>query len=101
MSDANREITVRLDSEQSRYVAEVDGEQAGVCQFRDEDGVWTITHTVVDEAFEGMGIGSKLARAALDGAREHGKKVVAQCTFVKAYVRKHDDWNDILIADED
>ncbi|MFD1713320.1 GNAT family N-acetyltransferase [Amnibacterium flavum] len=95
MSDES--ITVRFDGDNNRFLAEVDGTQAGVCKYLDEGDVWVITHTVVDEAFEGRGIGSLLARAALDGAREQGKKVVPQCPFVAAYVGKHDDWNDILV----
>ncbi len=90
------QVEVRRDDDQSRYVAEIDGQHAGICQYRDEVDTRTFTHTVVDEAFEGRGVGSALARAALDGARADGKLVVAQCSFIQSYLGKHDDWNDIL-----
>ncbi|BDI22633.1 GNAT family N-acetyltransferase [Herbiconiux sp. L3-i23] len=94
MSD---ETTVRFDPDHDRYVAEVGGEYAGVAQFRPEgDDVWVFTHTVVDESMEGRGVGSALVRAALDGARENGKRIEPQCPFVAAYVRKHHDWDDLL-----
>ena len=49
----------------------------------------TFTHTVVPEAAEGHGIGSKLIAGALADARAHGLKVVPQCPFVAAYLDRH------------
>lgn len=57
------------------------------------------THTIVPEAMEGRGIGSKLAKAALGHAKEKGLTVVPVCAFIAAYVKRHNDYDDILHAD--
>ena len=47
-------------------------------------------------ALEGRGIGSRLVRAALEKVRAEGLKVVALCPFVKAYIEKHPEEQDLL-----
>ena len=47
----------------------------------------TITHTEVDDAFEGQGVGSALARQMLDLIRADGElKVTVLCPFVNAWL---------------
>ena len=64
--------------------------------YRLAPGVITFTHTEVPEALAGQGIGSKLARGALDAARTQGLKVVATCPFIAAYIARHPDYADLL-----
>ena len=45
------------------------------------------THTEVDPAFEGKGVGGALARHALDEVAEDGdRKVMPLCPFIKAWI---------------
>jgi predicted GNAT family acetyltransferase len=81
---------------QNRFEIEVDGHLA-VADYRLAPGRMIITHTGVPPAVEGRGIGSKLAKAALDHARAEGLKVVPQCPFISAYVRRHPDYRDVLV----
>lgn len=56
----------------------------------------TFTHTEIDPAFEGQGLGSKLVRFALDDVREHGdRKVLPLCPFVLGWMAKHPDYQDL------
>ncbi|MCU1570558.1 MAG: family acetyltransferase [Naasia sp.] len=87
---------VRLDPAKQRFVLEVDGEYAGLAQFVERGDAWVFTHTVVDDRFEGRGFASRLVRAALDGARDAGRRIVPICPFVSAYLGKHDDWADLV-----
>jgi predicted GNAT family acetyltransferase len=48
-----------------------------------------LEHTVVPDELEGQGVGSALARAALDWARAEGLAVVPQCSFVRSYLERH------------
>jgi len=55
------------------------------------------THTEIDDASEGRGLGSTLVRAALDDARRRGLSVRPDCPFVRAYVARHpDDYLDLV-----
>lgn len=88
--------TTRNESEQ-RYEARVDGELAGFAAYQPgDDGAVVFTHTEVDDAYEGQGVGSSLVRDALDDVREKGGKVVAQCQFVKEWIERHPDHQDLL-----
>src|SRR4028119_2525140 len=55
-----------------------------------------LLHTEVPEALSGQGVGSKLARGALDAVRAEGLKVVPRCGFVAAYVERHPEYRDLL-----
>lgn len=88
--------TARNESEH-RYEARVDGELAGFAEYRSHDDVVVFTHTVVQDAYEGQGVGSSLVRAALDDVRRHGAEVEARCTFVKGWIERHPDFQDLLV----
>ena len=78
-----------------RYELTVDGHIAAA-YYEKTDGVITFVHTEVPPELGGKGIGSKLARGALDQARAEGLRVIAQCPFVKAFIEKHADYQDLL-----
>jgi uncharacterized protein len=84
--------------EWSRFEIHVDGRLAGFAQYRMKDaGLIVFTHTEIDDAFEGRGLGSTLVRAALDTARSRGLAVRPDCPFVRAYVARHpDDYLDLV-----
>ena len=92
-------VKTTLNESESRYEAHVDGELAGFAEFeRDGDRI-VFTHTEVDDAFEGKGVGSALARGALDDVRARGDlRVVPRCPFIRAWIEKHPDYDDLVHA---
>ena len=54
------------------------------------------THTEVMPEFEGQGLGSKLAKFALDDVRRRGLQVVPVCQFIAGYIRKHPEYLDLV-----
>ncbi|MDB5875192.1 MAG: acetyltransferase [Ramlibacter sp.] len=54
------------------------------------------THTEVLPQYEGQGLGSKLARFALDDVRRRGLHVIPVCQFIAGYIRKHTEYLDLL-----
>ena len=78
-----------------RYDLAVDGHIAAT-YYAIADGVITFIHTEVPPELGGQGIASKLIRGALDQVRAEGLKVIAQCPFVKAFIDKHADYQDLL-----
>ena len=86
---------VRDNRAEQEFEMELDGERA-VAAYQREGGVITFTHTLVPHAIEGRGVGSKLVRAALDASRDAGLKVVAQCPFVAAYIKRHPEYRELV-----
>ncbi len=91
-------IDVRDVPERSRYEVTVDGVLAGHADYRDQGDVRVFVHTEVDDAFEGQGVGSTLAREALDDVRASGRSLVPRCPFIRAYIERHPDYADLVSA---
>jgi len=87
---------VHEEPDRSRFVARVEGRLAGVAAYELADGAITFTHTVVGDDFEGQGVGSALARTALDTARERGLAVVPRCPFIAGWIEHHPDYADLV-----
>lgn len=60
------------------------------------DGEMVFTHTEVPEALEGKGIASRLAKFALEYAREHNLHIAPLCPFVKTYVERHPEYKTMI-----
>jgi predicted GNAT family acetyltransferase len=90
------DVTVRDNPGASRFEAYVDGRLAGFSAYELSDDVITFTHTEVDDAFEGQGVGSALVRQELDVVRETGGlRVRPRCPFVRGWIDKHPDYADL------
>jgi predicted GNAT family acetyltransferase len=90
-------LTVRDHTEQQRFEAVDDsGVLAGIAAYVRQDDRVVITHTVVEDAFEGRGVGSALARAALDAIRAEGLSVEPRCPFVRGWIDRHPDYADLV-----
>ena len=84
-------LQIQDNAEEHRYEALVDGKLAGFIQYRLQDERMTMVHTEVEPTYEGQGVGSELAKFALEDARERGLKVVPRCPFIARYVRRQPD----------
>lgn len=87
LGDVDIEVSDNRDAE--RYEVFSGGQLAGFAQYRLRDSRITIFHTEVDPAFEGRGIGGRLARAALDDIKQRGLELVPLCPFIAEHVRRH------------
>ena len=85
---------VRNNTAESRFELDVEGHIAAA-YYDFKPGIITFTHTEVPEALSGRGIGSKLAKGALDAARAQKLKVIAKCPFIAAYIGKHPEYRDL------
>ncbi|WP_458116621.1 GNAT family N-acetyltransferase [Arthrobacter sp. D2-10] len=88
--------TVSNNSDAARYEVSLDGAPAGFAAYRLRDTRVIFTHTEVDSAFEGHGLGSTLARGALDDVRERGLRAVPLCPFIAAYIERHPEYQDLV-----
>ena len=81
--------TVRHDETSSRYEVLVGDAVAGYAEYDLGDGSITFVHTVVDDAYEGQGLGSALAKGALTDAKERGLRIESRCSFLSGYLERH------------
>src|SRR3712207_3274409 len=85
---------------ESRYEVWADGQLAGYSQYVLRPGRVAFVHTKVDESYEGLGLGGRLARAALDDARARGLVVEPFCPFIAGYIERHIEEYGDLVAPE-
>lgn len=91
------EVTVANNPDQHRYEAVLDGTVVGFAEYELGPNRIVFTHTEVDEAHEGEGIASQLARFALDDVAADGqRRVVALCPYIKAWIARHPEYERLL-----
>src|SRR3954466_9353722 len=79
--------------DEQRYEGRVGGELAGFAAYQlDGDRIF-FTHTEVDDAYEGQGVGSAIVRFALEDVRGRGDlRVVPRCQFVRSWIEQHPEF---------
>lgn len=90
-------IIVRDNPEAGRYEGWSDDTRAGFAEYRISGARIVFTHTEVDEAFAGQGVGSAIAREALDDVRDRRHlRVVPRCPFIRGWIERHPTYADLV-----
>ncbi|MBB5631990.1 hypothetical protein BKA04_000213 [Cryobacterium mesophilum] len=66
----------------------------GFAEYHDSDDRRIFTHTVVDSAYGGQGLGSRLARFVLEDAVGRRKRIIPICPFIAAYLKRHHEYDE-------
>jgi predicted GNAT family acetyltransferase len=82
-------------AELQRYEIRRDGQILGFAAYQKANRLMVFTHTEIEPAVEGQGIGGQLVRAALDHVRSQGLPVLPICPFVQEWMRRHPDYLDL------
>lgn len=88
-------IEVVNNPERHRFETRLNGVLA-MASYRLSGDVITFTHTEVPDTISGHGVANKLARTALDHARENGLTVVPLCPFIAAYIKRHPEYQSLV-----
>jgi predicted GNAT family acetyltransferase len=94
--DPAEEVQVTRNDGEGRYEARIGDTRAGIAAFHRDRKIVSITHTEVDPAVEGQGVGGELARAALDDVRQQGWLVHPYCPFIRTWIKRHPDYADLV-----
>jgi uncharacterized protein len=97
MGDDSNAVTVADNPAQNRYEARVGGHLA-VVTYALESGRIIFLHTEVPPELEGHGIAGVMVRFALEDARARGLAVIPRCPYVRAYIRRHPEYANLLPA---
>jgi predicted GNAT family acetyltransferase len=79
----------------NRFELDIDGTIAFIT-YRKSAGAITLVHTDVPAELGGRGVGSKLGRATLDAVRTQGRQLSVECDFIRSFMTKHPEFNDLL-----
>ncbi|WP_250009896.1 GNAT family N-acetyltransferase [Actinoplanes sp. M2I2] len=93
-------VNVHDNPAQHRYEITVYDELAGFAVYYLEKERIVFIHTEVVIAYEGQGLGSRLAHDSLDDVRQRGLRVVPACPFYARYIRNHPEYQDLTRAPE-
>lgn len=89
-------MDVQHDPNRHRFFLEVTGGTAELSYRPVDEHTLDLVHTEVPDAAAGQGIGGKLANAAFAWARGNGMKLVVTCPFVRKWLERHPDEQDLV-----
>ncbi|HLX19121.1 MAG TPA: GNAT family N-acetyltransferase [Gaiellaceae bacterium] len=92
------DIDVSDNPAELRYELRADGELVGEIRYRRIPDGLALIHTQVEP--RRTGLGSVLVQQALDDMRSRGLRLVPICPFVRAYIKRHPEYEDLVTADD-
>jgi len=92
-------LNIQHNPQTKRFEVHIEGHTGYLEYVEQGDNVLDYAHTIVPKELGGQGIGSRLVKYALDYAHEHNFKVIPSCSFVEAYINKHEEYSDLLVDD--
>lgn len=99
MEPTPADVQVADNADAHRFEAHVGGELAGFAVYRRRRDRVIFTHTEIGDAYSGQGVGTTLARQALDTVRKRKEKVVALCPFIDGFIGSHPEYADLVDAE--
>jgi uncharacterized protein len=98
VSDADETRSEIVDvPEKSRYELYRDGALLGFMDYSLDGDTFIALHTEIDPAYAGHGIGGELVTQVLDRVRDTGLMVRPLCPFVKRFLQRHREYDDIVV----
>lgn len=96
MAESKVAIEHEKQQEQGRFVLCIDSVKGGEMTWvRKDDTRIVIDHTAVDKAYGGQGYARRLVDAGVEYAREHQKKIIAECSYAKRVLEGDEKYADV------
>ncbi|MES2850944.1 MAG: GNAT family N-acetyltransferase [Bacteroidota bacterium] len=97
----SEEIKIFNNEQRLHFETKLDDGEYGFIEYRWHKGALVLMHTSVPEKYEGKGIASALAKFALDHARNKKLKLIVYCPYVRGYMKRHTEYDDLLLKEDD
>lgn len=78
-----------FDRNQNKSIAYYNNIKIGECDFTELENIWNITHTEVDNKYQGQGIARKLVECVVKNAKISNKKLIADCSYAKKVIENN------------
>lgn len=89
-------MTLTDNKELSRYELWDDDQLVGFAEYHFHGDELAFLHTEIRAEYEGKGLGGQLIHESLADAGARGLKVLPYCPFVRSWLRKHPDHQDLV-----
>jgi uncharacterized protein len=96
---ADPDVRVEDNPDRTRFEAYLDGELAAFVAYTAGSDPVELTHTETLEAYQGMGVASRLVAGALEQLRAAGRQVQPSCPYVASFLRNHPEYADVTQRD--
>lgn len=85
------------EQENERFVIYINDKEAFV-EYNITEDVLNLYHTYTEPELRGKGLAAQVVRAAIEFAKENNLKVVPTCSYVQAFIKRNDEYKE-LVAD--
>lgn len=90
-------ILINHDQDRHQFTCDIEGKISHLKYDIMPDGkVLDYKSTFVPPELRGQNIANELVKAGLEYARKNGYKVIPSCSFVRAYIERHPEHNDLV-----
>ena len=89
-------LKVENNESKHRFEINLDEGTAFIQYTKQGEDVYNLYHTEVPPQFAGKGVGGALAKGTLEYIKAEGKQIIPTCPFVAAYLKKHQEYQDLV-----
>lgn len=97
MKEEYQSLELIKNTEENRFEMKV-GELLAIIEYKELPGKIALLHTEVEPALEGKGAGTAIVEKTLDYIEQNNLKLIPLCPLVVAYIKRHPEWNRIVVA---
>ncbi|WP_328388678.1 GNAT family N-acetyltransferase [Nocardia sp. NBC_00416] len=98
MTEATEQSKVLRNAGENRYEVWYGAELAGFAEYTERGEETVFTHTEIDPAFGGKGLGGRLAKFAIEDTVEREREIRPECAFIRSYLEKHPEYSAHVVS---